>query len=400
METNLPDNAFRKETMWHVAAGESKEDHRKASFWIGRLKTLSPANRQKLLELFGSPLELFRERENVWMALVADGVIKAETLEEMTETGREDLLKEKIETYENRGYPFVTPVDTEYPELLLDIPDPPLALFYRGDISILRGSTALGVVGSRTPSLYGKEVVRHFVPTFAAAGVPVVSGLAMGIDTEAHARTIEAGGKTVAVLGGGIDICYPKKNFSLYHEISENHLLLSEYEPGIPPLAIQFPLRNRIISGISAGLLVVEARGRSGTLITADAALDQGRNVYAIPGRLGDPLSEGTNNLIRQGAMCVLNPEEILEDLGIRKEEEEEKKVGKKSGKKETGAGAGKNLTEAEKKILSKLSYVPVYIDELLSETDMDLSEMLALLTSMEERGLIRQPMRAYYTRI
>ena len=371
---------------------------REAYLWLGSLRTVSPSIRQKLLECFDSVKELYTADELTWMALVSDDVIKQETFEEMCLLRNHDALQKLEEQYLKKNCPFLTPADEEYPELLRQIPDPPVTLFYKGNLSLLRMPT-LGVVGSRTPSMYGREIVQRFVPTIAAAGVTVVSGLAMGIDTEAHRRAIQAGGKTIGVLGGGIDICYPQRNYQIYEEMCESHLVVSEYPPGTAPIGIQFPLRNRIISGLSLGLLVVEARKRSGTLITADAALDQGRSVYAVPGRLGDPLSEGTNNLIRQGAMCVQYPEEILEDLDIY--EEIETKDGKKRKRRKYASKSGQKqkLSPEEKRILEKMSLVPLHIDELLAGSEGNLQDNLSLLLSMEQRGLVRQPMRGYFTR-
>ena len=368
-------------------------NEREAYLWLGSLRTLGPSGRQKLLSFFGDVAELYAADEMIWMALVSDGVIRQQTFEEMVVQRDHDMLQRSEEQYRKRNCRFLTPADPEYPELLREIPDPPVTLFYRGDISLFR-TPCLGVVGTRTPSVYGREVVRQFVPVVAAAGMTVVSGLAMGIDTEAHLQTVQAGGKTIGVLGGGVDICYPQRNYNIYEEMCREHLVISEYLPGVAPLGIQFPLRNRIISGLSLGLLVVEARKRSGTLITADAALDQGRSVYAVPGRLGDPLSEGTNNLIRQGAMCVQRPEDILEDLDIYEEE----KTGGGRKKLRRGTAATEGLTPEEKRILSKLSLVPVHVDELLADTDGNLQDSLSLLLSMERRALIHQPMRGYYT--
>lgn len=360
---------------------------REAYFWLGALRTLSPAGIRRLLSVFPVPSEIFYADQGVLMQLVHDGIMKQETMEEMISSHNEEEVKQRAEELKKHGYPFVTPVDEEYPELLLEIPDPPVSLFYQGNLSILSEMPALAVVGSRSPSLYGKEMAKLFVPPIAAAGVAIVSGLAGGIDTEAHKMTLNMG-KTVGVLGGGIDICYPRQNFNLYLEMCKNHLVLSEYGPGIPPLPTQFPLRNRIISGLSAGVLVVEAREHSGTRITADAALDQGRNVYAVPGRVGDIMSEGTNSLIRLGATLVTKPEDILIEMGVY--------VPKKKKKGKSGA---KKIAPEEQRILDKLSHVPVFIDELIPQDSGDIQGTFSLLLSMEQRGLIRQAMQGYYVR-
>ncbi len=359
---------------------------REAYLWFGSLKTIGPAGRREILDIFGNVTEFFSAPEQELMALVTEGGLKQETLEEILLTRKEDGIRKTAEAYDKRGFRFLSPADPDYPELLREIPDPPATLFYRGHIEYLKDFRCLGVVGTRTPSLYGKDVARMFVPKLAQGGLMIVSGMAAGIDTEAHKLAVAAGGKTAAILGGGIDICYPQRNFSLYQEMCETQLVLSEYPPGLPPIGARFPLRNRIISGLSEGVLVLEARKRSGTLITADAALDQGRNVYSVPGRLGDPLSEGTNNLIRQGAMCVLEPEEILEDLGM-------KVTGRRGGR-----GSG-NLTGPEKEVLSRLSLDPVYLDDILTDEAGTLQELLVILGALEKKGLIHQPIQGYYAR-
>ena len=362
-------------------------NEREAYYWLGSLRTLPPAGIRKLLSVFSTPSEIFAADHGTLMQLVHDGIMKQETMEEMVSTHNEDEVKRKIESLMKRGYPFVTPGDEGYPELLLEIPDPPVTLFYQGDLSILSRMPCLAVVGSRSPSLYGKEMAGFFVSPIATAGVAIVSGLAGGIDTEAHKSALSKG-KTVAVLGGGIDICYPQQNFNLYLEMCKNHLVLSEYEPGIPPLRAQFPLRNRIISGLSAGVLVVEAKEHSGTRITADAALDQGRNVYAVPGRVGDIMSEGTNALIRLGATLVTKPEDILIEMGVYVPR-----------KKKKGKRIEAEMTPDEQKIYDRLSHVPVFIDDLISQDAGDIQGAFSLLLSMEQRGLIRQAMQGYYVR-
>ena len=358
---------------------------REAYLWLGSLRTMSSLGKQKLLTIFGDPRELYDLPEELLMQLVSEQVIRPETMEEIHGTRKE--IDRKLEEYREKNFPYVTPADPEYPALLLEIPDPPPVLFYRGDLGLLERRPAMAVVGSRTPTLYGNEMVRHFVPPLASAGVVIVSGLAQGIDAEAHRAALSTG-KTIGVLGGGVDICYPLRNYRIYEEMCRNHLVLTEYPPGTPPLSIHFPQRNRIISGICEGILVMEARERSGTRITADTALDQGRNVYAIPGRVGDPLSEGTNTLIRMGAMLVRRPEDILEDLGLLIKNKDKRKKD------------GQTLSKSEKAILSRLSYSPVYVDDLLPSDPAQLQKTFALLLSMEQRGLVRQVMQGYYVKV
>lgn len=208
----------------------------------------------------------------------------------------------------------LTLADDEYPDLLRHLPDPPLALFCRGDRALLR-KTAVAMVGSRRASAYGLNAARHLSGQLAIAGVAVVSGLARGIDAAAHEATLDAGGDTIAVLGTGIDVVYPRSHKKLFRAIEERGLVVTEFAPGTPPVPANFPIRNRIISGLALATVIVEATGRSGSLITARTAAEQGRNVCAVPGTIFAPGAEGTNRLIQYGAKLVHDVNDILEEL-------------------------------------------------------------------------------------
>jgi DNA processing protein len=208
----------------------------------------------------------------------------------------------------------LTLADDDYPELLRHLPDPPLALFYRGNPALLQ-KTAVAMVGSRRASAYGLNAARHLAAQLAAAGVAVVSGLARGIDGAAHTATLDAGGDTIAVLGTGIDVVYPRSHRKLFDAIAERGLIVTELAPGMPPVSANFPVRNRIISGLAMATVIVEATGRSGSLITARMAAEQGRNVCAVPGTIFAPGAEGTNRLIQYGAKLVHDVNDILEEL-------------------------------------------------------------------------------------
>ena len=212
------------------------------------------------------------------------------------------------------GVPAVALVDDDYPALLKEIIDPPLALFYRGDVSLLRRTT-VAIVGSRRASPYGVNAARELARQLVSAGMVVVSGLARGIDAAAHQAALEVSGATVAVLGTGIDVVYPRSHKRLHTAIEEKGLLISEFPPGTPPLASNFPIRNRVISGVSAGVVIVEATGRSGSLITARTAAEQGREVFAVPGSIFAPGTEGTHRLIQYGAKLVHDANDVLEEL-------------------------------------------------------------------------------------
>lgn len=210
--------------------------------------------------------------------------------------------------------PAVALVDPEYPALLKEIIDPPLALFYRGDLSLLR-QPLVAIVGSRRASPYGINAARELAQRLVSAEVGIVSGLARGIDAAAHEATLASSGRTIAVLGTGIDVLYPRSNRRLTAQIAEQGLVLSEFPPGAAPLAQNFPIRNRVISGLSLGVVIVEATSRSGSLITARTAAEQGREVFAVPGSIFSPGTEGTHRLIQYGAKLVHDVDDILEEL-------------------------------------------------------------------------------------
>ena len=208
----------------------------------------------------------------------------------------------------------LTLVDDDYPELLRHLPDPPLALFYRGNTALLK-KPAVAMVGSRRASAYGLNAARHLAGQLAIAGVTVVSGLARGIDAASHEAALDGGGDTIAVLGTGIDVVYPRSNKKLFRAIEERGLIVTEFAPAMPPLSANFPIRNRIISGLAMATVIVEATGRSGSLITARTAAEQGRNVCAVPGTIFAAGAEVTNRLIQYGAKLVHDVNDILEEV-------------------------------------------------------------------------------------
>ena len=230
-------------------------------------------------------------------------IIKRDEIEKRVASYKERLEKEKI------GYIMLG--DELYPELLACIDDPPEVLYYKGDIGLLRQKNMIAMVGSRQATVYGREAAELISSQLASTGVVVVSGLAYGIDTSSHRGAIKAGGRTIGVSGCGINIIYPHGNRQLYEKMYSDQLVISENGLDVPSYGFNFPLRNRIISGLSKGVVVVEAREKSGSLITAEIALLQGRNVYAIPGRINDPLSKGTNRLISSPRSTAISTREM-----------------------------------------------------------------------------------------
>ena len=257
----------------------------------------------------------------------------------------------------------------ELPPLLRAIHDPPARLYLRGtgDRDLL-SQTAVAIVGARACSPYGSQVARMLGRELAAAGIVVVSGLARGVDGEAHRGALEAGGRTVAVLGCGIDRDYPAAHASLAREIAEGSLLVSEYEAGVEPAPWRFPARNRIVAGLCAATVIVEARERSGALITADFALEEGREVFAVPGEITSALSAGTNALLRLGATPLTSAADVLESLGI-----------------EPPSAVRPAISEVAASLLERL---PASVDELVRASGRSVGEVAAAIAELEIAGL------------
>ncbi len=272
----------------------------------------------------------------------------------------------------------------DYPPLLAACPDPPAALFYTGDISVLSRLPCVAVIGSRRCSMYGRRMARRLAGGLVSAGLCVVSGMARGIDGESHAGALKAGGVTAAVLGSGPDVLYPRRNAPLAGEISRAGCILSEYPPGTPPERFRFPERNRIISGLCLGVVVVEAGSPSGTMITVGTALDQGREVMAVPGDVTRSSSVGSNRLLRDGAAPVTSASEVLEAVGV---------VPRKPGA--SGPGPGAEGLAGE--ILELLDGGPAHVDELARATEAGHGELREELLRLELAGtVIRRPGGVY----
>jgi DNA processing protein len=226
-----------------------------------------------------------------------------------------DIIREQIRQYETNEIAIITILDKEYPQLLKEIYQPPWALFAKGDLSLLERNPKLAVVGSRQATQYGKNAIRLIFPGLIDHRILIVSGLAKGVDALAHEYAIKNEGKTIAVIAGGFYHIYPKENMNLALEMMKNQLVLSEYPPDTKPERWHFPARNRIISGLSKGTLIIEAKRKSGSLITANFAVNEGRDVFSLPGSIFNPYSTGTNDLIQQGAKLVTGAEDILEEF-------------------------------------------------------------------------------------
>jgi DNA processing protein len=228
-----------------------------------------------------------------------------------------EIIHEQIRQYETNDIAVISIFDKEYPSALKEIYQPPWALFAKGDLSMLEKKPKLAVVGSRQATQYGKNAIRLIFPGLIEKGVLIVSGLAKGIDALAHEYAIKNGGNTIAVIAGGLYHIYPKENMDLALALMKTQLVLSEYPPDTKPLKWHFPARNRIISGLSNGTFIIEAKRKSGSLITANYAVNEGRDVFSLPGSIFNPFSMGTNDLIQQGAKLVMKAEDILEEIRL-----------------------------------------------------------------------------------
>lgn len=279
--------------------------------WLASVEGLGPVKKFALLNKFETAKRIYNATEKE--ILKVDGM--SDKIVQNMQKAKDAKLLEKYEKYILKNdIKIINISDDNYPAKLKNIYAPPITIFAKGDISLLN-SKSIAIVGSREPSKYGIYVAEKFSKELSKEGITIVSGLARGIDTFAHVGALSSFGKTIAVLGSGIDVVYPKENAKYYREISEKGLIISEYIVGTAPESKNFPQRNRIISGLSDGVLVVEARKNSGTMITTDFALEQGKELYVIPGNITSNLSVGTNNLIKEGAKLVTDVYEILEDL-------------------------------------------------------------------------------------
>jgi len=292
----------------------------------------------------------------------------------------------EIERLRTRGIEVVHPGHRQYPRLLAEISGRPSILFVRGELTP-PDERAVAIVGTRRKTPYGRQAAEQVASELAQAGVTVVSGLACGIDTAAHRAALAAGGRTIAVLGSGVDIIYPGENLNLAEQIIESGAVVSEFVPGTKPDAQNFPARNRIVSGMSLGTVIIEAPARSGALITASFAADQGREVFVVPGSVYSLASEGTNALLRDGARLVRHGADVLEDLGLVT-----------SGS-SSAAQMQLPIDEKESRVLSVVGGEASYIDDIARQANLTAAETGAILLTLELKGYLRNLGAQYYVK-
>ena len=347
-----------------------------AKYWVGfsLIPTIGAAKFSRLEKHFDS-------MESAWKASARElksAGLDAKSVEAIL-AGRPKILPEaEMERLERHQVRVLTWRDAAYPARLKEIYDPPPVLYIRGSL-LPEDEWCLAIVGTRRASVYGRQVTEEIVADLAHNRITTVSGLARGIDSIAHRATLEAGGRTIAIFACGLDIVYPGENASLAREITEHGALLSEYPLGTRPRADNFPRRNRIMSGLSLGVLVVEAGESSGALITARFALEQNREVFAIPGSILSPASRGTNHLIQEGAKLVRNYTDILEELNLQvaAQQLEMKEL--------------LPTDETESSLLRQLSAEPTHIDAVCRQSGLPISAVSSTLAMMELKGMVKQ---------
>lgn len=346
------------------------------AYWVGFNKVLGigPVRLRALLDCFG-------DIEKAWVTPAAElhrAGLDRRTTENLLAARRSLDLDHELARIRRAGVQVLTWESPDYPARLRHIPDAPPVLYVLGEL-LPEDDWAVALVGTRSASVYGKEAARRLAGDLAANGVTVISGLALGIDTVAHQAALEGGGRTIAVLGSGVDVIYPAANRHLAKAIVERGALVSEYALGTQPERNNFPPRNRVISGLAQGVVVVEAGVRSGALITAEFALEQGRDVFAVPGSIFQRSCEGTNRLIRDGAIPVLAVGDVLEELNLLQVAQQAE------------IRAAVPTTALESSLLDLLSYEPLHVDELGRAADLSAATVASTLTLLELKGLARQ---------
>lgn len=348
-------------------------------YWLAlsMIPDIGPVTVRKLIFKFRKPQEVFSA--DIDELKVVDGVGEKRARNIKSYSGWQEVEKmlKRLENEKVRIIPFT---DNEYPFLLREIEDAPIVLYVKGEIKD-DDRFSIAVVGSRKATSYGRLVAEKIATELAGSGFTIVSGMARGVDTIAHSASLKTGGRTVAVMGSGIDFIYPPENKGLFKRITESGYVVTEFPLGTPPNKENFPRRNRLISGLSLGVVVIEATEDSGALITARTALEQGREVFAVPGNINSPNSKGTNELIKNGAKLIQRSEDIIEELApqlrgfIRSKKKEEYS----------------HLSDEEREVCNKLSSEPRHIDEIIRECRLPMQRMLSILLELELKGIVGQ---------
>lgn len=359
------------------------EDPRQYWVALNMVKGIGAVRFQALLDFFGDPCIAWQAPAEA----LREAGLSEKTVEHLVQLRSRISLPKIWERMETLGIQVLTWEDPGYPRRLKDIDQPPPVLYLRGELRP-EDEWTVAVVGTRRVSAYGRQMAEEIAGTLARSGVTVVSGLARGVDAIAHQTCLNAGGRTVAVLGSGVDRIYPPENRKLADQIIARGALVSDYSPGTPPEGVNFPPRNRIISGLSMAVVVVEAGETSGALITASFAAEQGREVFALPGNVTAPQSRGTNRLIRDGAHPLLDPAEILEALEL------EMVTQHRTARVVLPSDA------LEARLFETLGSEPLHVDDIRARTELPIEKVTATLAMMELKGMVRQVGGMHYVAV
>lgn len=354
-------------------------------YWFSRIQGISTAKKVRLREYYGDGKAIYNIEET---KMTVSGILNDRELELLKRSKREKNLEEKFRELQKENVRFVPVYSEQYPEKIRNIASHPYALYVKGKLPD-EEKLSVAIVGARRCTPYGEIMALEYGQELARYGVQIISGMARGIDGAAQRGALNMKGSTYAVLGCGADVCYPKEHWGLYEDIQESGGIITEYIPGTPPLSSHFPARNRILSGISDMVLVIEAKEKSGSLITADMALEQGKDVYALPGMVTSPLSQGCHYLISQGAGILISPSELLKELKIQNEI-----LGQKNNKNK------KELETPENLVYSCLDLYPKGLDRLISETKLAPKQIMRDLMSLELEGKVKEISKNHYVRV
>ncbi len=346
---------------------------------LSTVPNVGPIRFVSLVKHFGSPEAVLSAPEKELAGFPDVGPIIASSIRRKVDW---KLVEKQLQLIEKNEVRLLTFKDDAYPENLRSIYDPPPFLFIRGEIKE-EDKNAIAIVGCRSASGYGKQIAEKIGRELAKRGITIISGLAWGIDSIGHLAALQEKSRTIAVFGSGLDVIYPSENRKLTERIIKNGAIISEFLLGTKPEKQNFPKRNRLISGLSLGVVIIEAGARSGALLTAEHALEQNREVFAVPGNIGAKTSEGTNKLIKQGAKLVTSVEDILEELKIITTVQQKEKHGIEKDL--------SRLSEVEKNVYDLLKHEPHHIDKIAQDTSMSTSQALSALLSLELKGLIKQ---------
>ena len=368
-------------------------ENKKYEYWLHRMPEAGNRTIRELLRRYHTPFEVYGAVKRRSKGVLE--VLKEARMDEAAEYTRTYDLNREYEELLQKGIRFLTEEDEDYPRRLREIPSAPYALYVLGQLPP-ENLPAVAMIGARECSEYGIYVAKNFAKELGAHGIPVISGMARGIDSISQEAALQGGGRTYAVLGCGVDICYPKSSRRLYERILEQGGIISTFPPGTEPMKRLFPERNRIVSGLADVILVVEARQKSGTFITVDMALEQGREVYAIPGRLTDRLSDGCNLLLQQGALIAVSPQDLLQHLTPRQME-----FSLENPQQETEAAENKD--QRLQILLEILDFLPKSVEEIRSTYEkkrkmtVTTPEILCMLMELCLEGSVTQVSGNYF---